>query len=122
MVYWTLDYFKSLYDQYVLSGVSIRRFCKEYGIKENRFYYWIKMLKRQAITSLDTSKAFIPLNSDTAGYLTQTSLKQKAVDTVQMKNQPVQITYPNGVIVQLENGCDLATLKQLITLTTCTHV
>lgn len=39
MVYWTLDYFKHLYNEYASSGVSVREFCRERGIQENKFYY-----------------------------------------------------------------------------------
>ena len=58
MVYWTLDYFKILYNEYTASGVNVREFCRARGIKENRFYYWIKMLKSQALSALDTPRVY----------------------------------------------------------------
>lgn len=54
MVYWTLDYFKSLYDQYVLSGVSIRKFCKEHETDSDTL-----------LSDSDTRKPNLDTNSDT---------------------------------------------------------
>ena len=74
MVYWTLDYFKILYNEYTVSGVNVREFCRVRGIKENRFYYWIKMLKSQALSALDTPREFIPISPGAANRLKTLSL------------------------------------------------
>lgn len=117
MVYWTLDYFKLLYNEYIASGVSVLDFCREQGIKENRFYYWIKKLKSQTVSALETPREFIPISPAAVNCLTRTSIESPKVETIPFKTQDIKITYPNGVILQLETGCDLEILKQLITLT-----
>lgn len=116
MVYWTLDYFKILYNEYTASGVNVREFCRARGIKENRFYYWIKMLKSQALSALDTPREFIPINPGAVNRLAQTSIEVRKENTIPVKTQDIKITYPNGVILHLENGCDLDMLKYLIAL------
>lgn len=116
MVYWTLDYFKILYNEYTSSGVSVRVFCRERGIKENRFYYWIKMLKRQVVSALDAPRGFIPISSKAVSHLAQPSIEVRKEDTISVNVQGVKIAYPNGVVLQLESGFDLEMLKRLITL------
>lgn len=116
MVYWTLDYFKLLYNEYSASGVSVREFCIERGIKENRFYYWIKMLKSEALSALETPREFIPISSGAVSRLTQASIEVSKESTIPVPVQDIKITYPNGVILQLASGFDLEMLKRLITL------
>lgn len=116
MVYWTLDYFKILYNEYSACGVSVREFCRERGLKENRFYYWIKMLKGQAVSALEAPREFIPISSVAVNRLTQAPIEVKKENTVSVKVQDIKITYPNGVVLQLASASDLEMLKQLITL------
>ncbi len=118
MVYWTLDYFRILYNEYTASGVSVRDFCKKQGIKENRFYYWIKTLKRQTVSALDAPREFIPLSAGAVNSLTGSfsNLQLQAEKKLPANVQGVKITYPNGVVLQLDGESDFNTLKQLITL------
>jgi hypothetical protein len=113
MVYWNLSYFKQLYDQYIVSGSSVRAFCESQGIKENRFYYWIHKLKLNATPSVKRSKEFIPLTSQEVSDLT---IKTKGNKLLAVKRQDIKFIYPNGVVLHLEAGCDIEMLKQLITL------
>lgn len=118
MVYWTLDYFRILYKEYTASGVSVRVFCKEQGIKENRFYYWVKTLKRQAVSALDSPRKFIPLSTGTVNSLTRSlsNPQAQAEKKLPVNMQGIKIAYPNGVVLHLDSGSDLDTLKELITL------
>lgn len=117
MVYWTLDYFKLLYKEYTTCGVSVRDFCREQGIQENRFYYWIKKLKSQTVSTLESPREFIPISPSAVNCLTRTSIESSKEEARPFKAEDIKITYPNGVTLQLEAGYDLEILKQLITLT-----
>ena len=118
MVYWTLDYFQLLYKEYTTCGVSVRDFCRERGIQENRFYYWIKKLKSQTVSALEAPREFIPISPAAVNCLTRTSsIESTKEETSLFKVHDLKITYPNGVILQMDSGCDLEILKQLITLT-----
>lgn len=116
MVYWTSDYFKILYAEYISSGVSVREFCRERDLKENRFYYWIKTLKNHTVSALDTPREFIPISSMVVSHLTESSIDVRKESTPSVKVEGIKITYPNGVALQLASGFDLDMLKQLITL------
>lgn len=48
--------------------------------------------------------------------LTGSFIEPEKEQQVSLKRQDIKITYPSGVVIQLESGCDLETLKQLITL------
>lgn len=69
--------------------------------------YWAKSLKNQAVSTLETQKEFIPIRSQAVSYLTQASIAP-------IKIQQMRLTYPNGVVLQLEDGCELEKLKLLI--------
>lgn len=126
MVYWNLAYFKQLYEQYTTSGTNARTFCQLQGINENRFYYWIHKLKLNATSSRASNaipvakapKEFIPLTSKVARGLTGVSLKAKSNELVPVKSQDLdlQLTYPNGVVLEFREGFDIEVLKELITL------
>ena len=116
MIYWTLDYFLLLYNECIGLGISVRDFCKERGIKENRFYYWIKILKSQAVSALDTPRKFIPISSRAVSHLTQSSIEVRKESTPSVKVEDIKIIYPNGVVLELSSGFDLDMLKRLISL------
>lgn len=119
MVYWTIEYFKVLYKQFQASGQSVRDFCKEQGIRESRFYFWVKKLKEEVVTSLEEGDSFIPIVPHAVVALSQSSEDIQTAAPVckaTCPKQKVKLTYPNGVTIQLDSLNDLETLKQLVTL------
>ena len=102
-----------------MKAIDVLDFCREQGIQENRFYYWIKKLKSQTVSALEAPREFIPISPATVNSLTRTSSIESAKEKTSLfKAQDLKITYPNGVILQMDSGgCDLEILKQLITLT-----
>ena len=115
MVYWTSDYFSILYGEYLKAGISVRDFCKEQGIREDRFYYWTKKLKCKAVANIDQPKSFIPISSGVVSCLTA-AVQPKKEKVVRTKSSEIKIAYPNGVVLQLESDGDLEILRQLINL------
>ena len=113
MVYWTLDYFKILYDQYKSSGVSVREFCKQQGLKENRFYYWINILKKRAIPVINPSNGFLPISHESAKNLIEAS---RPKEPLHLQTHNVKLTYPNGIVLQIDNISDIDTLSSLLKL------
>ena len=61
-------------------------------------------------------REFIPISPGAVNRLAQTSIEVRKENTIPVKTQDIKITYPNGVILHLENGCDLDILKYLIAL------
>lgn len=73
------------------SGKSKKAYCAEKGINEAKFYYWISRVKDN-----DTSQG---------GFIT--------IDK-SIRKGDVEVIYPNGVRIMVEN--DLGLLSQLIRL------
>ncbi len=115
MVYWTLDYFRILYSEYLKANISVRDFCQEQGISENRFYYWTKKLKCNAVANIEQPKSFIPISSEAVSCLA-TAIQSKQEKVIRAKPSEIKIVYPNGVVLQLESDGDLEILRQLINL------
>lgn len=73
------------------SGKSKKSYCAEKGINETKFYYWISRIKE--------------IDNSAVGFLT--------IDKAG-KHSDIEIIYPNGVRIKVEN--DLGLLSQLIRL------
>lgn len=118
MVYWTMDYFKVLYNQFQTSGQTVRAFCKEQGIHEARFYFWVKKLKDNVVTTLEQTNGFIPITPQVVSSISKpvVSSASSPSKSITWSKQRITLTYPNGVIIQIDNLDDLSVLKQLITL------
>lgn len=116
MVYWNLAYFKQIYEQYIISGDSVRDFCNSQGIKENRFYYWVNKVKLNVVPASKTPKGFIAITSQEANNLTGVAITTKKREPLSKKRENLKLHYPNGVVLELEEGFDLEMIKQLITL------
>lgn len=121
MVYWTLDYFRILYSEYLKVNISARDFCQKQGISENRFYYWTKKLKCNAVANIEQPKSFIPISSEAVSCLA-TAIQSKQEKVIRAKPSEIKIVYPNGVVLQLESDGDLEILRQLINFNSYPHV
>ena len=90
-VQWTMDDFKEIYARYKESGLTIKDFCSNEGIKRKRFSFWKAKLK---------------------GPKTNAAAKGKS-------GQPqsvCEIVYPNGVTVRLNGPVSSEILQTLIFL------
>lgn len=54
---------RQMYDQWQLSGLSMKAFSEQHDIHPKTFYYWAKVIKKEISSSLDNGKGFsrIPL-------------------------------------------------------------
>ena len=85
-----------LIDKFNRSNVSKKQFCRQEGIPVSVFYYWQKKFKQ---TSQPSGIGFlsVEVNHKT---ITQSS---------------IEISFPNGVVMRLEAGCDIEMIRSLIT-------
>lgn len=115
------DQFTSLYSEYQESGLTVRDFCINHHMRESKFYYWQKRLKRQ----LPPGKGFVPMVFE-SGQQTQSFHFPSPVQNLP-KNfsnpaatvNPVscEISYPNGVCMKLAGLPDAEMLRSLLLLT-----
>ena len=123
MVYWNTEYFQVLYEKYLSSGISVRDFCKEQGIREARFYFWSKKLKDHALQSIKSDNQFIPIKPKVLELTSSSGIvPHEEPEPVRIERSDaslkasMQISYPNGVTVSLEKGTSHETVQLLISL------
>lgn len=85
------EYMLSMIADWQQSGKSKKAYCAEKGLNEAKFYYWISRIKE--------------IDKSAVGFLN--------IDK-SSKHSDIEIIYPNGVRIKVEN--DLGLLSQLIRL------
>lgn len=113
--------FTSLYSEYMESGLTVRDFCINHSMRESKFYYWQKRLKRQ----LPPRKGFVPVVFEN-GQQTQSFHFPAPVQDLP-KNSPhpqaadnlvcCEISYPSGVCLKLTGLPDTEMLRSLLLIT-----
>jgi transposase-like protein len=86
------------------SGMIKKVYCKEHGVSSATFYNWHKRYRE---TELNIDEKFIPV--------VITSPAKQPEQTI-AKNIEIEISYPNGVRVKLNQEMDLPMLRSLISL------
>ena len=110
--------FREIYQYYLESGLTIRNFCSNQHINESKFYYWLRRLKNV----LPPKRGFVPVVFEKDQFL-QPSVSQVSMQNQQMvpshgydKTITCEIIYPSGVLLKLNGGTDLKTLRSLLLL------
>jgi hypothetical protein len=83
------------------SKMNRKEFCRQKGISINCFYYWQKKYRQQAGTD---QPGFIPVRTG-KGSMTRHGFPQ-----------PIVLSYPNGISLQLPAGTPLAVIGSLLRL------
>ena len=107
--------FKTIYDDFLESGLSVRSYCSNQRMNEAKFYYWQRRLKNQ----LPTRRGFVPLVFEKDRFIQRpplplSKLGQPEVDPE--KGDFCEITYPNGVKLKLHSDTGLEKLRSLLLL------
>jgi transposase-like protein len=75
------------------SGQSVRHWCDRHGVSEPSFYAWRRELaKRDAVRNVP---GLLPV-------------------TIRSLAAPIEITWPDGVVVRVSSGCDGQLLHQTL--------
>ncbi len=112
--------FREIYEGFVTSGLTAKDYCSNLGLAEGTFYYWQNKLKN----TLPPKNGFVPVVLKTERNEASISDNRKKQYLINSKQPPelvnktglLEISYPNGVRVKLDNGADLETLRSLIEL------
>lgn len=111
--------FRELMSSHQESGLGVKAFCSNEGIKESTFYYWKKKLQGK-----DKAKGFIPLVVAPAGkalkrqhrYKSSTELNPDTTQQTDTDDYLLEVVYPNGTRLRIRNDLDLARLRALVYL------
>jgi len=113
--------FRSIYADYLESGLTIRAFCANHSMNEAKFYYWQHKLKCQ----LPIKGGFVPVmlgreNSTHGALPDKSTAPQSHYGTPGHAacGQAIrcEISYPNGVSIKLDGCTDAGLLRSLLTL------
>jgi transposase len=76
------------------SGLSVAAFCAAEGVSPNSFFYWKRQLLVTPPRASEGEPSFLPIRVRAAA--------------------PVEVALPNGAVVRITQGCDLALVRSLI--------
>ena len=112
--------FRSIYDSFLESGLTIRDYCANQQMNEAKFYYWQNKLKGQ----LPPQGGFVPVIFGNEQNARQSQVpagvqerKESLLTSATVdKTISCEINYPNGVCVKLNGLSDPEVLKSLLVL------
>jgi len=112
--------FRSIYDEFLSSGLTTRDYCANQHINEAKFYYWQNKLKGQ----LPPKRGFVPVVFENGQHFRSSQVPLRNNSEAFSRNQGAQppaisceISYPNGVSVKLNGFPDVQVLQSLLLLT-----
>jgi hypothetical protein len=82
-------------DRFTASRLSVVAFCRSERVSCHAFYYWKHKLATQTAASADDAPRLLPVR-----LLAQPS--------------PVEVVLPQGPVLRLTPGCDLAFVRSLV--------
>lgn len=77
------------------SGQSVKAWCLQNGIRENRYYYWLKIIREEALCETkDRSGAFVRVEPEKLAVETVSS--QVASGGIVIRAHGVEAEFPSG--------------------------
>lgn len=111
--------FIELQNMHQESGLNVREFCSNEGIKPSTFYYWLKKLQKEKPKGKQ-AKGFIPLVVKPSSGVDQRYAKSNsqsiAADNTREDVVFLEVVYPNGTLLRVRKDLDLSHLRALIHL------
>lgn len=87
------------------SGQSVRAWCLQNGIRENSYYYWLRIIREEALREAENK----------SGMLVKVEPEKLAVETVLPQPSPGRIVIrAHGVEAELPPGTDIGLLASFV--------
>ena len=87
------------------SGQSVKAWCLQNGIRENRYYYWLKIIREEALRETE----------DRSGALIRVEPEKLAVETVSPQSSSGGIVIrTHGVEAEFPPGTDIGMLAAFV--------
>lgn len=86
------------------SGMNVRQWCADQGIRENQYYYWLKVLRNDEITQSNPSEIFAELHHP-AGKMMNAAANKTGICAVIRGSE---------FCLEIHNGADPMTLETTI--------
>ncbi len=131
------SYWRSVFQQHVDSGLSIRRFCQENGISQSTFFAWRKKLKKESSLANDDrprtsegspggkSPVKQPAGVKTASLASRRDDQPTAspsmsfvavklpVESKLVESDPIEVVHPQGYVVRIASRANLDCLPRI---------
>lgn len=111
--------FREIYNEYVVSGLTIKDYCANQQMNEAKFYYWQNKLKDQ----LPPKRGFVPLVFEHEKKTSQIPVSRQNIPDsgsyrgIATRQIFCEISLPNGVCIKLNGLLDAEMLQSLMILT-----
>ena len=87
------------------SGQSVRAWCRQNGIRENSYYYWLRIIREEALCEAENR----------SGVLVRVEPEKLAVETVSPRSTPRGIVIrAHGVEAKFPSGTDIGMLAAFV--------
>ena len=87
------------------SGQSVRAWCLQNGIRENSYYYWLRIIREEALCEAESK----------SGALVRVEPDKMTVETVSPQSSSGRIVIrANGVEAEFPSGTDIAILAAFV--------
>ena len=87
------------------SGQSVRVWCQQNGIRENSYYYWLRIIREESLRETESR----------SGTLVRVEPKKLAVETGSPRHSSGGIVIrTNGVEVEFPSGTDIGMLAAFV--------
>jgi hypothetical protein len=82
------------------SGLNVKRWCVDNQIRENRYYYWLKVLRNEELALSKPTGIFAELQQSSGGK-----------DPGQLSTGICAVIRGQGLCLEIHNGADETTLE-----------
>jgi hypothetical protein len=125
-------HWRSVFERYADSGLSIRRFCQENGISQSTFYAWRKKLSKEpSLASSDRARTSKRMSggkshakppagvndvSPASGQDDQRAPNPGTsfvVVKLPVASEPIEVVHPLGYVVRVTSGANLDCLSRI---------
>ena len=91
------------------SGLSLRLYSEQHGLKAGTLGYWNSRLKAQAVDALTSSAG-----PEAAATFLAVHVAEPAVSVPEPRDERVELVLPGGYVVRIGRGFDAMTLDRLL--------
>ncbi len=102
-------YWRSVFERYAESGLSVRRFCQENGISQSTFFAWRKKVGKEP-SMADGGR--VGASSRSLDGKSQARPSFVAVK-LPIASEPIEIAHPLGYVVRVASGANLDSLIRI---------
>jgi hypothetical protein len=110
--------FRAIYDDYLVSGLTVRDYCLNQNMGEAKFFYWQNKMRGL----LPPKNGFVPVvfsgDQQFTSQQLPATLKNQQDHQIKHTSSPeslsCEISYPNGIIVKFNGLPDLGMIHSLL--------